>query len=440
MQSIPGAAERERSVRGKTRGSLDRFERSNRSLAGGVSTGLRRSARPYPLFFSRGEGPRMVDVDGNAYLDFALAWGPLILGHNPPEVSEAIRRQAALGTTFGAQHELEYEVAERLVAAVPCADLVCYANSGTEIVQGALRLARAVTGRPRYLKFEGHYHGWDDSVLVSYHPRADEIARFDGEPVPVGEGQLPGPAVVAEWNDCASVARAFKAHGREISAIVCEPLLANSGSIPPEPGFLEFLRRVTRESGALLIFDEVITGFRLAYGGAQERYGVLPDLATFAKAVGGGTPLSVLGGRREYMEKIAGGSVVHAGTLNGNPISLAAAKAALDLLAAKGTEGYAALRCRAERLREGLESTLGARGFSVSTCGDGPVFSLAFAARPPRNYRETLCASQQLYSDFALAMLDEGVLLLPDGRWYVSFAHRDADIDETLAAAARAVA
>lgn len=433
-------AEREQSIRRKTSGSLARYERSRRSLAGGVSTGLRRSARPYPLFFKRGEGGCVVDVDGNVYFDYTLAWGPLMLGHTPAEVVEAIRRQAAEGSTFGAQHDLEYEVAERLIAAIPCADLVCYANSGTEIVQVALRLARCVTGKSKYLKFEGHYHGWDDTVLVSYHPSPEEIESACGRPIPAGAGQLPhGTAVIAQWNDTESVRRAFEEHGRELSAVICEPLLANSGCIPPEPGFLEFLRKVTHENGALLIFDEVITGFRLAYGGAQERYGVLPDVATFAKAVGAGTPLSVLAGRRDYMERIAAGAVLHAGTLNGNPLSLAAARAGLDLLRAQGPAGYDCLRRRATRLREGLESILCAAGFTVSTCGDGPVFSLRFTACPPRNYRDTLQAPRGLNSDLAMALLDEGVLVLPDGRWYVSFAHSDADIEQTLEAAARAV-
>lgn len=434
------AAERETRVRAKTPGSLARYERSCRSLSGGVSTSLRRSARPYPLFFERGEGSHIIDVDSNVYLDYSLAWGPLILGHAPPAVTDAIRRHASLGATFGAQHDLEYEVAERLVDAIPCADLVAYANSGTEIVQVALRLARAVTGRPKYLKFEGHYHGWDDSVLVSYHPSADDLARSDSRPVPVGAGQRPADsAVVAQWNDRAGVEAAFAAHGSDISAVICEPLLANSGSIPPAPGFLEFLLDIAHAHGALLIFDEVITGFRLAYGGAQERYGVVPDLATFAKAVGAGTPLSVLAGRSEYMDRIAAGHVVHAGTLNGNPLSLAAAKAALDVLRSHGASGYERLRSRGERLRAGLESILQSHGFPVSTSGDGAVFSLSFVETPPRNYRDTLAAPGGLYQEFALAMLDEGIVLLPDGRWYLSFAHTDDDIEATLAAARRAV-
>jgi glutamate-1-semialdehyde 2,1-aminomutase len=363
----------------------------------------------------------------------------LILGHSPAEVTDAIRRQLPNGTTFGAQHDLEYQVAEQLIAAIPCAELVCYGNSGTEIVQVALRLARAVTGKTKYLKFEGHYHGWADSVLVSYHPSLQEIESAGGRPVPVGAGQMAmDSAVIAEWNDFAAVARAFDAHGGELSAIICDPLLANSGSIPPEPGFLEYLRELTLKHHALLIFDEVITGFRLAYGGAQERYGVLPDLATFAKAVGAGTALSVLAGRGEYMNEIARGAVLHAGTMNGNPLSLAAAGAALEVLRLKGAEGYEAVRRRAARLREGLESILREGGFTVCTCGDGPVFSVAFAGQPPRSYRDTLKASQNLYSDFALALLDEGVLVLPDGRWYVSFAHTDQEIDQTLEAAARA--
>ena len=234
--------------------------------------------------------------------------------------------------------------------------MVCFGGSGTEIVQVALRLARAATGRTKYIKFEGHYHGWADSVLVSYHPTPEEIDRAEGEPVGVGSGQLPATSVaIAEWNDRAGVERAFAAYPDEISAVICEPVLCNSGCIPPENGFLEFLRDITPRSGALLIFDEVITGFRMSLGGAQEFYGVTPDLATYAKAVGGGMPLSVLAGKREYMDLIASGKVVHAGTLNGNPVALASAKAALDVLAADYGAIYSELRRRGEALRTGLE-------------------------------------------------------------------------------------
>ncbi len=431
-----GAAEHERSVREKTRGSLERFQRSARTLAGGVSSGLRRSARPYPLFFDRGKGSRVWDVDGNQYLDFGLAWGPLILGQAPDSVVEAVAAQVRKGLTFGAQHDLEYEVSELLNQIIPCADLVAFANSGTEIVLLALRLARAVTGRVKYLKFEGHYHGWGDQALVSYHPSAG-----DGEvgqrlqPVPVAKGQLPHfHVVIAAWNSRDDVERAFADHPDEISAIVCEPLLANSGCIPPDPGFLEFLRQTATNHGALLIFDEVITGLRLELGGAQTHYGVTPDLATFAKAVGAGLPLSVLAGKREYMELIASGDVVHAGTLNGNPVVLAGARAALEELKHSADVTYPRMRKLGERLASGLVERLTAVGVPAVSTGDGPVFAIHVQNETPRSYRDTLTADRQALSDFVLALLDKGVLVLPDGRWYISAAHVEEDINQALEA------
>jgi glutamate-1-semialdehyde 2,1-aminomutase len=288
------------------------------------------------------------------------------------------------------------------------------------------------------VKFEGHYHGWDDSVLVSYHPTRDEIESAGRRPVPVGEGQLPARTpVIAEWNDRNSVAEAFAANPGKISAVICEPLVANSGCLPPEPGFLEFLREITTANGALLIFDEVITGFRVALGGAQELYGIVPDLATYAKAVGAGVPLSVLAGKREYMDLIASGRVVHAGSVNGNPVSLTAARVALDVLAADGGSIYRELRRVSQSLREGLLDILRSQNLPVVSNGEGAVFHIAFMDRPARNYRDTLEADSGLYSDFALALLDEGVLVLPDGRWYVSVAHRESDINATLEAARR---
>jgi glutamate-1-semialdehyde 2,1-aminomutase len=431
---------REASLLSKTNGSLTRYERAQRSLAGGVSSGLRRSVRPHPLFFVAGQGAVTRDVDGNSYLDYGLGWGPLILGQSPPAVAEAIREQAMRGLTFGAQHDLELEVAERLTRIIPCAELVCFANSGTEIVQVALRLARAFTGRPNYLKFEGHYHGWDDSVLVSYHPSAVEIACANGRPVGAGAGQREHSNVfVAEWNNRQSVERLFSENAGSISAIICEPLLCNSGCIPAEPGFLGFLREITQQHGALLIFDEVITGFRLGLGGAQEKYGIVPDLATYAKAVGGGLPLSALAGSKQIMDMIATGKVVHAGTLNGNPIVLAAAKVTLDTLSRDNAAAYIDLACRGLRLRRGIESLFANRRVEIVTSGDAAVFHVAFMAEPARNYRDLLQANVKQYSDFVLCLLDEGVLALPDGRWYISMAHDDEVIDATLAAIERAL-
>ncbi|MPY87046.1 MAG: aminotransferase class III-fold pyridoxal phosphate-dependent enzyme [Luteitalea sp.] len=432
---------RERSIRARTPGSMARHARSARTLAGGVSSAVRRSARPYPLFFTSGAGPRVDDVDGNSYIDYGLAWGPLILGHSHPAITSALHRQLDRELTFGAQHDLEYAVSELLVGIVPCGDLVTFASSGTEIVQVALRLARAVTGRSRFLKFEGHYHGWDDSVLVSYHPSAAEIGAAEGAPIPVAAGQRRHDSViVAEWNDRTAVERAIATHGSEISAIICEPILCNSGCIPPDPGFLEFLREITLQAGALLIFDEVITGFRLKLDGAQGFYDVTPDLATYAKAIGGGVALSALAGRRDFMHWIANGRVVHAGTLNGNPLALAGAKATLEHLSKDAAAIYTNLHRLGDRLREGLEQALSAHGYPVVTSGAGPVFQVSFMDCPARCYRDLLRADTPLYNDFAMALLDEGVLVLPDGRWYVSTVHTDEVIDETLAAIHRAVA
>lgn len=432
-------ADREASVRSKTSGSVERFERASRSLSGGVSSGLRRHARPYPLYFSHGQDSRLQDVDGNIYLDYTLGWGPNILGNAPAEVVDSIQETVRKGLTFGAQHDLEYEVAEMLIETIPCADRVCFANSGTEIVQVALRLARAVTGRRKFLKFEGHYHGWDDSVLLSYHPPCEELVSAQHRPAHEGRGQLPADyTVVAEWNNIESVRSAFAANDRELAAVICEPLMCNSGCIAPQPGFLEFLRHITSSQGALLIFDEVITGFRLGLAGAQGFYRVLPDLATYAKAVGAGTALSVLAGRQEYMDLIERGEVVHAGTLNGNLIALSAARAALRRLTANPDKLYGDLFRRGRALRDGIARILRRRGHEVCVAGEGSVFHLCFTDRQPQNYRDLLAADKQKYSDFLLALLDEGVLALPDGRWYLSIAHTDKDIELTLEAVERA--
>jgi glutamate-1-semialdehyde 2,1-aminomutase len=431
---------REDNIRRKTPHSLSNWERASFSLAGGVSSGLRRSARPYPLYFSHGNGPTITDVDGNTYFDYTLGWGPNILGNAPPEIVEAVKSTVGRGLTFGAQHDLEYQVAELLTQIIPCADRVCFANSGTEIVQVALRLARAATGRQKFIKFEGHYHGWDDTVLLSYHPSADQLLGDAQQPIHEGVGQLPSEnTVIAQWNDQESIRSAFAQHEGEISAIICEPLMCNNGCIAPADGFLEFLRSITEEKGALLIFDEVITGFRLGLTGAQGFYGVTPDLATYAKAVGAGTPLSVLAGRQRYMELIERGEVVHAGTLNGNLIALSAARASLTYLMRNDGDIYKTLFSRGEKLRDGIASLLRKHGHAVCVAGEGPVFHFAFTAGQPQNYRDLLTADKQKYSDFVLALLDEGVLPLPDGRWYLSTSHTDADIEATLAAVERAI-
>lgn len=427
------------SLEAKTAASRLRYQRALGSLAGGVSSGLRRQAKPYPLYYRGGKGARLEDVDGNWYWDYTLAWGPLILGHAHPRIQEAICAQVQKGTTFGAQCDLEYEVAEHLCRLLPGADLVTFSNSGTEAVQVALRLARAVTGRRKYLKFEGHYHGWADQVLVSYHPPVEDANGPRGLPkiAAVGQGQLAHDSVVvAEWNSVSQVIEALD-RSPDIGAILVEPLLANSGCIPPAPGFLLFLREECSRRGILLIFDEVITGFRLALGGAQEYYGVTPDLAVYAKAVGAGLPLSVLAGKREYMSWIARGEVVHAGTLNGNPLCLAAAQAALQFLEDNAAEVYPRLHEFGQRLMATLYEVLSERS-PVQILGEGPCFCVHLQEEVPTRYRELAGANTALYQQFLLALLHEGVMALPDGRWYISAAHTEDDVAATQEAIRRA--
>ncbi len=319
--------------RWKNSGEL--LERARQSLAGGVSSPFR-AKFPVPLYFRDGNGSRLEDEDGNSYIDYTLAWGPVILGHRHPKLMEAYRRQAERPLIYGAEHRLEIEVAERIQAAVPCAERVAFTSSGSEAVQLALRLARAHTGRNLILKFEGHYHGWFDAVLLSHHPSAEQVGPLE-RPRVVAEssGQAPNAAenvIVLPWNRQDLVEQTFAERGGEIAAVIMEPVLVNSGGIMPAEGYLEEVRRIAHRNGALLIFDEIITGFRMSLGGAQSFYNVIPDIATFGKAVAGGAPLSVVAGRKEILELMFGGGVSFGGTFNGNPVSMAAAAVTLDEL------------------------------------------------------------------------------------------------------------
>jgi glutamate-1-semialdehyde 2,1-aminomutase len=420
------------------------LERARQSLVGGVSSPFR-AKFPVPLFFQDGAGPRLRDVDGNQYVDYVLAWGPLILGHCHPRIVEAIRTQAEKPHIYGAQHETECLVAEKMQELVPCAERVIFTSSGSEAVQIALRLARAYTGRNLILKFEGHYHGWLDSVLLSYHPSAEQMGPTERPAIVLGsQGQVPNSAenvLVAPWNELGLVKRLFREQGERIAAVITEPVLCNSGSLMPTEGFLEGLRELTQAHGALLIFDEIITGFRMAPGGAQSCFGVTPDLATFGKAMAGGLPLSAIAGRHEIMELLAEGTVVFGGTFNGNPISLAGARATLDELS---RDDGAALR-EANRLglllMTGLREAAAEAGVSLEITGFGAAFSLHFTSRKPlRTYRDFLGNDKQLLEWFLRSMLDEGIFLLPDGRLYVSAVHTETEIEETIRAARRVFA
>jgi glutamate-1-semialdehyde 2,1-aminomutase len=394
--------------------SLALWQRARGALAGGVSSAFRAKVLPHPLYFEGGDGPRMTDVDGNRYIDYTLSWGLLILGHAHPAVVRAVSEQLRRGWSYGAQHEGEIRVAERLVELIPCAEQVVFSNTGTEAVQVAFRIARAFTGRSRIVRFQGHYHGWMES----------------------------GPdTLILPWNDVAAVERAVAEHGSEIAAMITEPILCNGGCILPEPGYLEALREITARHGIVLIFDEVITGFRVALGGAQQRYGVTPDMATFGKAVAAGFPLSVVAGRAEIMNVVASGKVMHGGSFNGNPIVLAASEAALGELSRQDGE---ALRRAAEygrRVRAGLEAAAARQGVPLTIWGVETVFRLSFGDEVAVTAARLVTAPPGgRLGTFLNAAADAGLFLMPDGRWYISTVHGEAELSETLAAAEQALA
>ncbi|HEY9389964.1 MAG TPA: aspartate aminotransferase family protein [Mycobacteriales bacterium] len=410
------------------------WERCKQSLGGGVSTGLRASMAPHPLFFERGEGSRLTDVDGHEYVDYVLGWGPLILGHSHPEIVRAVAAQLPLGQTFGAGHRWEYQVAEQVCALVPGVERVLWSNTGSEAVQIALRLARAVTGRRRVVKFVGHYHGWSDQILVSY--RDPDPA---GRPVLTSRGQNPAAledVLVADWNDLDRVGRLLRDPANDVAAVLCEPVLCNSGVIPPDDGFLAGLRQLCDSTGSLLIFDEVITGFRIARGGAVERFGVHPDLVVLGKAIGGGFPLSAVAGRADIVDQVTRG-VVHAGTFNGNPIVLAAAHATLSELAGAGV--YDALEQSTATLVDGMRAALRTHGVVGSVHAVGPVVQCVLGVGSVGSFADFAAGDWKRYEALTVELLRRGVFVMPGGRWYLSTAHTMADLDLTVRAFADAV-
>ena len=413
-------------------------EEARRYLAGGVSSNFRYHSHPVPLCIARGEGPYLWDVDGNRYLDYVLGNGPAILGHSPAPLLAAVRASLERGQAFTAVHAEEVALARRLTEVIPCAERVRFDVSGTQGDHIALRLARAFTGRSRVLKFEGQYHGWADDILASVRPAANEAGPANA-PVPVAEGRgmtrgaLDG-LLVRSFNDLAALEETLAAEGGSLAAVILEPIACNTGVIEPEPGFLEGLRRLCDRHGIVLIFDEVVTGFRAAPGGAQQRYGVTPDLAVFAKAAGGGWPISIVAGRAEIMEEVTRG-VVHGGTYNGLTASVAAAAATLEELTRDGGAALQALEARGRRLMQGL-SALGRRhGLPLQVQGIGSIFTAVFSERPLRNYRDFKASDETLRQAFVAGLQDRGVRTTARGTWFLSTAHSEADIEETLEAA-----
>jgi glutamate-1-semialdehyde 2,1-aminomutase len=411
------------------------FERAQLVIPGGVNSPVRayRGVGSDPPFIARGAGPRVYDADGNEYIDYVGSWGPLILGHCDPGVLRAVGKAAAAGTSFGAPTAAEVELAETLCEALPSVEMVRMVSSGTEATMSALRLARAATGRSRLLKFEGCYHGHADSLLVGAGSGVATLGIPGSPGVPEAFVEL---TVQAPYNDLPATAAAFERWGDALACVIVEPVAGNMGCVPPEPGFLEGLRDLCDRAGALLIFDEVMTGFRVAWGGAQLRYGVEPDLTCLGKVVGGGLPAAAFGGRANLMRQLAPeGPVYQAGTLSGNPLAVAAGLATLRRLREPGT--YDALESLTQRMTQGLAERADAAGVDFTTAGVGGMFGFFFHPGPVRSFADAREADEARFRKFFHAMLDAGVLLAPSPfeAGFVSLAHGDAEIEATLATA-----
>lgn len=418
--------------------SKELYERACRVLSGGVASEFRKFSTPHPLFYARGEGSRLWDVDGNEYLDFTLSQGPLVLGHSHPSVLAAVAEASQHGQLFAGQHLQELELAELLQRLIPCAERLRFSLSGSEADHAALRLARAVTGRPKFLRFEGHYHGWFDSVAWSVGGALSDLGpREDPTPVPWSQG-LPRESrhefILLPWNDLGLVERAFAEHAGELAAVITEPVMCNNGCVPPQPGFLRGLRELCDRHETLLIFDEVITGFRTSLGGAQQHFSITPDLAVFGKAMASGYPISVLAGKERFMRLIAEGKVIHAGTMNsGNP-SVAAALTTVQLLERDRVPEE--LRRKGQLLMGGLVEASSRAGKPLLVQGLGPMFHAGFSPlKSVRDYRETLTYDKGAYARFVAGMHERGIRLIGRGLWYLSAAHSDADLERAVSTA-----
>jgi glutamate-1-semialdehyde 2,1-aminomutase len=415
------------------RRSDELFDRARRVIPGGVNSPVRAfgAVGGTPRFAVHGEGAYLVDADGNRYVDLVQSWGALLFGHARREIVDAAREAASRGTTFGAPTELEVEMAERIVAAVPSVEMVRLVSSGTEAAMSAIRLARGCTGRDLVLKFEGCYHGHSDALLAQGAGSGVATLGIPGSPG-VTEGAARDTLTVA-FNDVEQVDRVFAEPGDRIAAAIVEPVAANMGLVPPEPGFLERLRELCSGSGALLVFDEVITGFRIAFGGAQSFYGVTPDLTILGKVMGGGFPCAAFGGRRDVMEQLAPvGPVYQAGTLSGNPVAVAAGIAALDL--AERLDPYPGLTETATALAEGVIVRFAQHDIPITVNRAGSLFSAFFSRGPVRDFAGAKAADHERYARFFHHMLDRGVWLPPSGYelWTLGTEHGPDEVEKVL--------
>lgn len=416
------------------------FQEAVELIPGGVNSPVRafKAVGDFPVFIEKGEGSKLYDVDGNEFVDYICSWGPLLLGHQPAGVTAAVQEALLKGSTYGAPTALEVEIAKMIVDAVPSVEMVRMVNSGTEATMSAIRLARGYTKRNKLVKFEGCYHGHADHLLI----KAGSGALTFGVPSSPGVPEsIASETLTATYNDLESVKALFAQYPDQIAAIIVEPIAGNMGLVPPAAGFLEGLRELTKEQGALLIFDEVISGFRASYGGAQKLFGIMPDLTCMGKIIGGGLPVGAYGGKREIMEHVAPvGPVYQAGTLSGNPVAMAAGIATLKELAKPGV--YETVEAKAKTLAAGLKAGAEKAGVRVTINQMGSLLTVFFTEGPVTSYAAAMSSDTGKFKVFFQSMLNQGFYLPPSQFecWFVSLAHSDEDIAKTIAAAEQAFA
>ena len=416
--------------------SAEMLDRAKKVLAGGVSSEFRKYNHPHALFYTHGKGSRIYDVDGNEYLDFTLSQGPLILGHSHPHVVNSVREYSEPAQLFAGQHLKEIELAEKLNRYIPSAELMRFCLDGSEAVQTSFRVARAKTGKQKFLRFEGHYHGWLDNVCYGLSGASEEELGDKRSPnkIPWTAGLSTGSAeefIILPWNDLSLVRSVVEKNANEIAGIITEPVMCNNGCILPAPGFLEGLRVLCNDHNIALIFDEVITGFRLGLGGAQTYFSITPDLSIFAKALASGYPISAIVGKKEWMQLITEAKVIHAGTMNSSNATVAAALATIEALEAPDT--YPRLFALGNMLMEGIRVAAVETGHQMLVQGPGPMFHTGFTSSETVNdFRGTLGYDKKKLAQFIAAMHDRGIRIIGRGLWYISTAHTEADVKHAI--------